>query len=154
MGKRGRKPLGKAELDRHKSRWAAYAHDHPEGPPLSDSAPSWLGKFGKAEWQRIVASAEATGVVTSWDYAMLVGYCEAWNEFVLTVHQIKDDLERPGTQSGIHPLLKVKDSAWKRVSACAKELGFTPASRARIDIVNHENEQDEPDSQAKFFKLG
>lgn len=154
MGRRGPKPRSREELHKIDSKWARFAYDHPEGPPLADNPPEWMGEHGKKEWLRIVASAEAAKMVTSWDYALLVGYCDAWHEFVLAVLKIGDELEREGKQSDVHPLLKVKDAAWKRVNSCAKELGFTPASRARIDIVNHGEETETKDEQARFFKLG
>ncbi len=129
---------------------SAAERRHAVAEPLVDgrrpSPPSWLPREGKAEWRRIVAAVEAwPGWLRSTDRAALVAYCAAWAVWVEAMRDVAErgalvpgrssaDAARDGAGLVKNPSVQVARDAAVSLRSWARELGFTPDARGRIDL--------------------
>jgi len=95
------------------------------------AAPEWLGEVAKAEWHRVSGPLTAAGVATGVDYAVLVAYCQAWEEFVLATKTLNFEGRYIATNVG-HPALVQQRQSMMQIRSYAQELGMTPASRSKV----------------------
>ncbi len=102
----------------------------PIGPP-----PDWIDDGAKAEWRR--AARSAWYILTSLDRAIFTMYCETWSR----IEALEADLEKNGlTQTTPRgrivprPEVRICNAEWHLLLVALRELGFTPAARARIGI--------------------
>ncbi len=126
------------------------------GPAGLSEPPEWLPAAAQAEWVRIVA---ATAAHPTWlqaaDLASLTAYVAAWAVYE---EAARDVAARgalvPGRSSADtardaalvkNPALQVMRDAGIQLRAWAKELGFTPDSRGRVDLGGVEVDDDEAD---------
>ncbi len=133
-------------------------HKTPKPSPIKavrgvPTCPAWLGKEGKTEWKRITKELQLIGLLSKLDRACLVTYCEAWEEFISMVKQVRKEGVSVMTMDGgkkVNPSLKAKQAAADRVVKIAAQFGMTPAARTKIEAA----EADEEDEFAKFTKQG
>jgi P27 family predicted phage terminase small subunit len=97
------------------------------------TAPAWLSKDAKAEWQRVMPVLTQRRILTDADLASLENYCVAIGQ----VREMERLIKRAGhvveTDRGprAHPAVKIQSDAMTRARLLASELGLTPVSRSR-----------------------
>ena len=136
MGKRGPKPTPTATLRLHGSRRAKSRPDEPQAEISAPTMPTWLGKFARAEWRRVVPLLVESGIITKLDRGVLTAYCQAWGDFV----ECNEIMQREGMlltskKSGgsyAHPAYFLMTNAQGRLIKCGAELGLSPTSRPSI----------------------
>jgi P27 family predicted phage terminase small subunit len=113
--------------------------------------PRWLSREARAEWRRVVRACED---FPTWlqevDRASLTAYCVAWASFV---DAAKDLAERgplvparssaDGDAKVKNPAAQVVRDSSEAMRKWARELGFTPDARGRVDVGQREVEGDD-----------
>lgn len=109
----------------------------------SVAPPEWLPAGAKAEWARVVsACAQYPTWLQEIDRAALAGYAMSWHTFAEAARDVVDrGVLVPGRSSADaaraamvkNPALQVMREAQASMRAWARELGFTPDARCRID---------------------
>jgi len=111
--------------------------DLPEEPnlPLANewTIPDYLRDDGLTEWNRVVPMLRACKVLSDSDYQTVVAYCLVVQEMAA--------LARAGEP--------IRGTTFTHFRSLAAELGLTPASRAKVQII-----KDEPASDDAFFAIG
>lgn len=113
---------------------ARLAEGEPQ-PILSDATPpDWLEGVALQEWNRLAPEMVSLGVLTIIDRDSLAFYCEAVSDAKYLRKILKEDgLLIPGERGIVkHPAMQLYREACTRILRFAQELGFTPASRARV----------------------
>lgn len=120
---------------------------------LGLKCPKFIGRHGKAEWNRITPELARLGMLTKIDYAALVMYCRTYQkwmeaeEFLIekgTIFTLKEDdvldsqgnIIKKGKIKYIQQLPQVS-IAQQCAEYCRKmisEFGLSPAARSRLDI--------------------
>ena len=108
-------------------------------PPGIPDAPKCVTEnaYALAEWNRMVKALSAQGVLTLADMAILSLYCMAWAE-VQEIDRLIDDCGRYQEHKGyrqLNPEVNDLNSQRSALIVTLKELGFTPASRAKMKIA-------------------
>lgn len=146
-GSRG--PIGKSvEEHQLQGTYRADRHGKPaksgEVSPISPLAkppvcPSWLSKEAKAVWRQTVPSLFQQGRVCVLDTAILAAYCVAVAhlqdaERELGELKAKGEVVMTTARGGLkaHPLVAMAATGRRQVLQLSKDLGLTPASRARL----------------------
>lgn len=122
MGNPGKRPLDENEFQL----------------PLLVSAepPDSLDEVGQKEWQRVVPILLNIKLVTELDLAIVLGYCQAFSEFVYSSKQIKKGFVAK-SESGLpmmNPYFPILNKASDKMLKYCQELGITPVQRARIKL--------------------
>ncbi len=108
--------------------------------------PSWLGREARSEWRRVL---RACAMYPAWlqrvDHAVLTAYCVQWSVF----RKAAEDVEKRGplvpARSSAdqardeealvkNPAVQVARDAAVQLRALARELGFTPDARQKLDV--------------------
>ena len=109
-----------------------------ELPPGIPDAPPELTARAQLEWFRLVRELSSQGILTKVDRGILAMYCKAWGRWAHAEDQIAETggeiVKSPTGYPMQNPWVSVANEAGRVVLATSKELGFTPASRARIKI--------------------
>lgn len=104
------------------------------------TAPRWLSKAAKAEWDRIVPLLADRGVLTKVDSMVLATYCNAVARYITAQQSIDEDgvtvetsiLDSHGVARiarRVNPALKVLESCERTIHKFLREFGGTPRSR-------------------------
>ncbi len=126
------------------------------GTPL---LPRWLDGRARLEWQRVAPQLRKLGMLTEADLAMFAAYCQAFGDYVdLTVRLGNMEATVMVTEKGYamaRPEVAQRRAAYQQMRECAREFGFTPASRTAIRLqIESEQEPDVPtDSQGRSITL-
>lgn len=97
------------------------------------SAPSWLSKYAKTEWRRVVPSLVERRVLDTADLASLEHYC-------LSVGRVRE-IERELQATGFNPALdRAQQKAIETARHLAALFGLTPADRSRPAIRDGAND--------------
>jgi P27 family predicted phage terminase small subunit len=116
----------------------------PLGGPPKD-----LCKIAQAEWVRVTDLMAATGVATAIDSSVLAVYCRTWAECVrLRAVTLKRGFSYEAEEC--REIVKLLAVAEDRLCKLAQQFGFTPASRARVQVNDAKSTNE--DKGAKFFK--
>lgn len=139
MGARGQKPKPTAlkQLAGNAGK-RPMNESEPVAPVLMDlKPPSFLNKYGKAEWKRIVPELLKLNLLGTIDRTALAGYCNAYG----TWEDANRELRKPGqgmityTEKGYpiqNPLLNVINKQSEIMKGYLVEFGMTPAARSRV----------------------
>jgi P27 family predicted phage terminase small subunit len=106
--------------------------------------PEWLTGLAAGEWDRVAAILAPTGTVQDLDTVALAAYCQTYQrwreaEAAITTHgAVYHETGKP------NPAVRQSDALLKQLRGLLAELGFTPASRGRLDSVDPQH----PDEQA------
>lgn len=93
------------------------------------AAPSWLSKFAKSEWRRIMPLLVERRILTAADMGSVENYCVA----IGRVREIEKQFSLAG--GAIDPVFcRMQDKAIQTARQLAAELGLTPVSRSRPTI--------------------
>jgi len=106
-------------------------------PPSVPVAPSELSAEGRAEWDRIVPTLDAKGLLASVDRAVIVLYCSAWSHAVEAEELLRSGGLVTEGQKGNEvrsPVWMIWREAANLAAALAKELLLTPNARLRATM--------------------
>lgn len=120
--------------------------------------PDVLIPEAREEWDRVVSSVVASGLVTVADLAAFAIYCTAYGRWVQAERLLAIDaaasprtegltIETPNGAVIQNPLLGVRNKALGDLKAAAAELGMTPSARSRVQA----KAPDKADPAADFF---
>jgi P27 family predicted phage terminase small subunit len=108
--------------------------DDPRAVDTIIAPTSWLSKYAKAEWRRVMPELAKRRILTNADMGSLEGYCTAMSR----VRELETLL-----RGGIDPkLFRMQDQAIKTARQLAAELGLTPVSRSRPSIRDDGGDDD------------
>lgn len=115
--------------------------------------PRWLDKLAKQEWRRLAPRLERLGLLTPADRALFASYCRAYSRLVKaetflrrqesTVYRTAGGSLKPWPQEAI------ANQAAEVLRKIGAEFGFTPSSRARLELPEHNTK-----SKARAFLFG
>jgi len=120
-------------------------------PTPGAPCPAQLSAAAKREWKRVTPELRRLGLLAQIDRAALAAYCEAWADFEWAIREARGGRRITTAGNGtriLHPAMIIKRQAMDKIRQFAAEFGFTPAARARIEIVGAE---EEPDGDERFF---
>ena len=120
--------------------------DEPKPPPIAPECPTWLHRDAKREWKRIAPQLEAIGILTQIDMAVFAAYCQSYARWKEAEQKVRKSGATAITPSGYEQV-----SAWEAIAKqrekdmllCAREFGFTPASRTRVSAKETGGTEDE-----------
>lgn len=133
---RRRKPEALRELHGSVERPHHRARPEPKFEPARPSAPKTLSKDAKKEWNRVVRLLHQHHLVSKVDLAVVAGYC--------TLFGIQEQCRREMQAEGFtltypseqgpreQPVVRILRQTTQQMRAYLAELGFTPASRAKV----------------------
>lgn len=138
-GRSGRKPKATTTLKLHGT---FRADRHNEAAPEPEigvpTPPKWVKGSALEEWKRIVPLLEAEQCITHWDRAALVLYCMEWQTYTDAVQKLRfaKSMTVRGSKDQLaeHPLLRIRDKAFKKLLQVCSEFGLTPAARSRLNV--------------------
>lgn len=99
------------------------------------TCPEWLDDEAKAEWERIYKIIKKEKIeFTPKDLKTLEAYCRNYSKWKQCEEVLKNGLtfKTPNGYIQQRPEESVSNKAQEKMLQCAKELGLTPASRARM----------------------
>jgi P27 family predicted phage terminase small subunit len=118
--------------------------NEPRPPAEAPEAPQWLDTEALAEWNRVVPSLDALGLLTAVDRAALTAYCLAWSLLVGAQVEIVENGIMVYGQKGErvkNPAIQVQRDATATIKGFCAEFGLTPSARGRMSVPG----SDEPD---------
>lgn len=144
MGRPGRKAkptyLRVAEGNRgHR----AINHAEPKYAPLADlTPPAFLGKYGKAEWNRLAPLLAPRGLLTEAYRGTFEALCEAYQDWRAASALIRKNGYSFSTDSGYsntRPEVTIRDRARKAYVDIGGLFGLSPSDSARLELPNLPN---------------
>ena len=128
-GNRGHKPIG----------------IEPKPPPGVPEPPEHLDIYAKQEWEKISASLQYMGILSTIDQNALAAYCSAYSRWRTAEEEIQKRVAKGGPLAGLVDITKsgnviqnclvgISNKAAGDMVKYASEFGMTPAARARLAI--------------------
>ena len=117
----------------------ALPKNEPKPDAASVACPAWLDGEASAKWKTLAPHLKKLGLLTALDLDQLAVYCRAYAEYRHAEAEI-DKLHGKlieTTESGRsfrNPYLEISKNAWKQMLKIGAQFGFTPASRADIEV--------------------
>ena len=110
---------------------------------LPSEPPVGLTKEARAAWTMAVSCAPK-GLLTAVDHSVL----ERWARNYAMYRKLQKQVDKQGEVSAdgmlVNPAFLALIKAQAVLAACEKELGFTPASRARVRVQDEEEDKGSP----------
>lgn len=97
--------------------------------------PAWLDNMAKTEWKRIRNLVDHDRF-NEMDLTALEAYCQAyakWKRCEIILNKEGLTFKTPKGYVQQRPEVSISNTAFTNMQSIAKELGFTPASRIRMD---------------------
>ena len=119
----------------------------PKAQPDLPTCPAHLLPSARAEWKRLARELYQLGVLTRLDRAALAGYCQAYGRWVEAEKKLRETpgiLKMPPGYIQMNPWLTIATKQMELMQRFAAELGLTPSSRSRVEVVRRPI--DDPDS--------
>ena len=132
---KGKSHLTKAEIEKRRE-------TEVEVPFRNIVAPSYLTRKQKAKFNEIADKLVKIGVLTELDIDCLARYVLAHGLY-LSYTKIINTLMATDDLKTMKDYQLLQDKAFKQCLACAKELGLTVTSRAKIVVPVSEEEEEE-----------
>lgn len=126
---RGKKHLSEKEIRERRARELSV-------PKMEIKAPKYLTTAQKRAFNVYAKKLSALGdFFTHLDVDVLAQYVIAFELYVLYSEQLKKIMNEAGRDwNAIKGLMTLQDKAFKQCLACARELGLTITSRAKIEV--------------------
>jgi P27 family predicted phage terminase small subunit len=148
MGQRGPQPRpGKIHRLHGSYREDRHGGELKVKPSLPDP-PDWLDPVALQEWHRIAPQLFKLGVLTELDTALLSMYCVVFSRWVRAEGELlknKESVpeidETPNGYRQQSPWLLIANNAIKQMQSLCAEFGLSPATRARIKLIESRPEQ-------------
>jgi len=105
------------------------------GKKISFRVPSWMDNMAKTEWKRVRDLVDHDRF-NEMDLAALEAYCQAyakWKRCEIILNKEGLTFETPNGHIQQRPEVSISNTSFTNMQSIAKELGFTPASRIRMD---------------------
>ncbi len=130
----------------------AYREDRHGGglnvkPTLPDP-PDWLDKVALAEWNRIAPELYKLGVLTSLDTVLLQMYVVVYSRWIKAEAELLKDRESkpevmrtPNGYQQQSAWLTISSNCIKQMQSLCAEFGLSPATRARIKLIESRPQQ-------------
>lgn len=115
----------------------ALNNQEPQPDVAIPECPPHLEGEARKEYQRITVELVKLKILSNIDRAALVGYCQAWGDYVHATKMIKKEGEVLYSDKGnayINPWKNIQTSAIDRMLRFSSEFGMTPSSRSRIKV--------------------
>ncbi|GGN59386.1 phage terminase small subunit P27 family [Oceanobacillus indicireducens] len=106
-----------------------------ENGKVTYKVPSWLDNMAKTEWKRVLPLIDHD-TFSEVDLKALEAYCQAyakWKRSETILMKKGYTFETPNGYVQQRPEVSIAKDAFASMQTIAKELGFTPASRIRMD---------------------
>ncbi len=123
----------------------------PENLPRTDyrapKPPKYLSKEAIKVWDSLVPVLSKMGVLADSDQLALSALCDAtatWQECI-KYFKTHDNIYKSGTTTRIHPMLKIKQDAWKNMLQLMDRFGLSPSCRSKIEATSLKSDTDEFD---------
>jgi P27 family predicted phage terminase small subunit len=119
----------------------------PAGSP-SLEPPAWMNEFQRVSWRETLANCPSD-LLRGVDTAVLVQYVIALDLYTKAAQEINEVGYTSRGYKGIrtvHPAVHVMNSQSVILRQCIQELGFSPASRTRINMLADVGASDEAGS--------
>lgn len=103
--------------------------------------PSWLDNMAKTEWKRVSPFIDHNRF-SELDLKSLEAYCQAyakWKRSEIILMKEGYTFETPNGYVQQRPEVSIAKDAFTSMQTIAKELGFTPASRIRMNKNEGDN---------------
>lgn len=131
---------GNFRADRHGGGVKAKTVEEIPDPPdrLDDYA------FGANEWRRLAPELQKLGVLSEIDLTTLEIYCTVFDRWVRAEKDVLVNgymMETPNGYQQQNPSMQVVNTCVKQMQSLAAEFGMTPATRARMRIIEKQPEQ-------------
>lgn len=135
---RGRKPkpTEQKKLEGNPGK-RALNNQEPKPDVVIPECPPHLEGEAKKEYERITAELVKLKIISEADRAALVGYCQAWGDYVEATKILKKEKAVLHAENGntyINPWKNIQTSAMDRMVRFSAEFGMTPSSRSRIKV--------------------
>lgn len=108
--------------------------------------PSFLSRYAKKEWKRIVPLLKENGLLTNADINALAAYCQSYHRWIEAEKAIRTYGLIAETDKGNiiqRPEVGIANKAMEQMIRYAKEFGLTPSSRTSLH-ANAPEEQEDP----------
>ena len=150
MAKMGRPRTPVKILKLHESRWSDSREDLPnnaEMPPF----PAYLDAKYREIWDNLVVNAYRLGILDTIDQSFLALYCKAFVDYWKADKKCGNKLTYITPNGCImkHPLLNIRDQAFKKLMTIGARFGMSPQDRTNLATVKKTTKSDEKD---KFFE--
>lgn len=117
------------------------------------TVPSWLGKEGKKEYKRIAELLSNEGKeFTEKDFKTLEIYADNYDKWLRCEEFIRKNGFSYICSTGYpsqYPEVSISTKAQQQMLMCAKEIGLTPAARARMNKNISVNDDDSKSEEEK-----
>jgi P27 family predicted phage terminase small subunit len=129
----------------------ALNKSEPRPDPVVPACPPELGPGAQREWNRLVGDLSKLNLITSLDRAALATYCGAyalWAEATEAIQKFGTMVKSPNGFPMQSPYIAIANRQAEIMMRIASEFGFTPASRSRISMPQHDEPtlfDDEPE---------
>jgi P27 family predicted phage terminase small subunit len=129
----------------------ALNKSEPRPDPVVPACPPELGPGAQREWYRLVGDLSKFDLITSLDRAALAAYCGAyalWAEATEAIQKFGTMVKSPNGFPMQSPYIAIANRQAEIMMRIASEFGFTPASRSRISMPQHDEPtlfDDEPE---------
>ncbi|WP_286909294.1 phage terminase small subunit P27 family [Clostridium sp. UBA1652] len=117
--------------------------------------PTWLDTEAKKEWKRIIKELDAEGEILEIDSKALEGYCQSYSKWRLCEEILQEQGYTFTTPNGYvqqRPEIAISNKALNDMRSWSKELGFTPASRSRMNKNNSNGNSDDEEMEDMIVK--
>ena len=117
--------------------------NEPQPPAEIPGAPEHLSEAAKAEWKRMSDQLLKLGLLTAIDWAAFAAYCTVYGRWVEAEEALKKTgpvVRSPSGYPMISPYYTVAHQSLNQMRAFLVEFGMTPASRSRISVNFHQDE--------------
>lgn len=121
--------------------------------------PKWLCKDGKKEYKRLVAELENTNILTNVDIGVVAICADAYvkmnqaNEIIKKEGMLIEYTNKAGaTNISKHPALEVYAKYNDIYKKYLVEIGLSPSSRAKLSLINIENNNEKEDPLLKILR--
>jgi len=113
-----------------------------------DQPPRYLkGRLAKAKWKELARDLRNAGTLARTDRDMLAKYCEYYELSVKAYTRMIALDDECTTEGFMTPQFKTWERITTKMLPIARELGLSPASRARVTaIINDDKGSDEWDN--------
>ena len=119
----------------------------PKLPPGAPPMPGHLDEVAQQEWRRLVAIALRARVLTEADRSIVeiaAAAYSTWRAARAVVQSEGMTYETTNTTGGNvikpRPEVAIESDAWRRYKSAVCELGFTPATRSKVQAFEGEEE--------------
>lgn len=108
----------------------------------SRKPPSFLGKYAKKEWKRILPLLERNRLITDADIIALSAYCQAVDTWVEAEKKKREfgfiDITDKGNVIQ-RPEVAIANKSMELILKFGREFGLTPSSRSALNADSYDN---------------